>query len=173
MELTHEDVLGILELLERSSVDYLEVQIGDTRIVADRSSSQSGSSAPTVGGANSEPTHAGSIQVVHEPPATPSAAPRAVTEPRQGAAEVDARTDDLVTVAAPVVGIFYRTSEPGAPPYVEVGSRVQVGSTLGLVEVMKTFNSVSAEVAGTVTEILVENEAFVEHGQPLIRIRPS
>jgi acetyl-CoA carboxylase biotin carboxyl carrier protein len=76
-----------------------------------------------------------------------------------------------VTVVAPVVGAFYRSPKPGAPPFAEVGDEVTEDSTVGLVEVMKMFNSVTAGVRGRVVEILVENGDFVEYGQALMTIR--
>jgi acetyl-CoA carboxylase biotin carboxyl carrier protein len=78
-----------------------------------------------------------------------------------------------VTVNAPVVGVFYRSPEPGAPPFTEEGAEVVEDSTVGLVEVMKMFNSVTAGVRGRVVEILVDNDSFVEFGQPLMTIAPE
>jgi acetyl-CoA carboxylase biotin carboxyl carrier protein len=72
-----------------------------------------------------------------------------------------------------MVGVFYRAPEPGAAPFVEVGARIQEGSTMGLIEVMKMFNSVTAPMAGEVVEVLVANDEFVEFGQPLFRLRPA
>jgi biotin carboxyl carrier protein len=72
-----------------------------------------------------------------------------------------------------MVGVFYRSPEPGAPPFVEVGARVEEGATLGLVEVMKMFNGVTAPVSGEVVEVLAGNDEFVEFGQPLFRLRPG
>jgi biotin carboxyl carrier protein len=71
-----------------------------------------------------------------------------------------------------MVGVFYRAPQPGAPAFVEVGARVDEGATLGLVEVMKMFNSVNAPSAGEVVEVLAANDEFVEFGQPLFRLRP-
>ena len=72
-----------------------------------------------------------------------------------------------------MIGIFYAQPEPGAPPYVTVGSPVTRETTIALIEVMKMFNAVSAEIDGVVTEVLVENNELVEYGQPLFRIRPA
>ncbi|MGH3343365.1 MAG: acetyl-CoA carboxylase, partial [Carbonactinosporaceae bacterium] len=91
-------------------------------------------------------------------------APHPPVSPRPGG--------ELVPVTAPVVGVFYRSPEPGAPPFTEVGARVDEGSTLGLIEIMKMFNSVTAGVRGEVVEILVGNGDFVEFGQPLMTVRP-
>lgn len=81
--------------------------------------------------------------------------------------------DGAITVAAPTVGYFYPRPEPSAPPFVTVGTAVDVGQTLGLVEVMKVFNAVHAPCAGTVHAVLAGDGEFVEHGQALVVIVPD
>jgi acetyl-CoA carboxylase biotin carboxyl carrier protein len=71
-----------------------------------------------------------------------------------------------------MVGTFYRAPEPGAKPFVEVGTRVKADSIVCIIEVMKLMNSIAAGVDGVVTHVLVENAALVEPGQPLVAIRP-
>jgi acetyl-CoA carboxylase biotin carboxyl carrier protein len=73
-------------------------------------------------------------------------------------------------VTSPMVGTAYRAPEPGAPPFVEVGSMVREGQTLLIVEAMKTMNQIAAPRAGTVKRILVENGQPVEYGEPLMII---
>ena len=77
----------------------------------------------------------------------------------------------LVDVTAPMVGTLYRAPEPGAPPFVDVGSRVEIGAQLCIIEVMKLMNAVSATVAGTVAEVCVENGSAVQYGDVLFRLR--
>jgi acetyl-CoA carboxylase biotin carboxyl carrier protein len=67
-----------------------------------------------------------------------------------------------------MVGTIYRAAEPGAPPFIEVGSQVTEGQTLLIIEAMKTMNHIPAPRAGTVKAILVENEQPVEFGEPLV-----
>lgn len=174
MELTHDDVVSILELLERTDVEYLEVDVGGTRIVADRTGATSGARGrppaagdqpPPVG---THPTAAGAPPAP-APPAPTRPAP-AVPGPGAAAAPVGA---DLITVDSPMVGVFFRAPQPGSPAFVEIGSQVEEGATLGLVEVMKMFNGVAAPRAGEVVEVLVGNEEFVEYGQALFRLRPT
>jgi biotin carboxyl carrier protein len=74
-------------------------------------------------------------------------------------------------ITAPSVGVFWRAPEPGAPAFVEVGSRVEVGDTLGIVEVMKLMSNVAADVAGEVVAIHAENASTVQFGTPLVTIR--
>jgi acetyl-CoA carboxylase biotin carboxyl carrier protein len=73
-------------------------------------------------------------------------------------------------VTSPMVGTAYRSPEPGAPPFVEVGNRVAAGDTLLIIEAMKTMNQIPAPRAGTVTQILVEDAQPVEFGEPLVVI---
>ena len=73
-------------------------------------------------------------------------------------------------VPSPMVGTVYWASEPGARPFVEVGTKVGVGQTLVIIEAMKTMNQIPAPRAGTVTQILVEDGAPVEYGEPLVII---
>ena len=182
MELSHDEVLEILALIERSEVAYLELQVGDTRIVADRDGTGGSSRAPAeASGAAPQPAD---VNAVAAPPAAAPPAPTPTTPapsepgaasatPGESGAGHGGAGDDVVEVTAPVVGVFYRAPEPGAPPFVEAGSPVQAGDTLGLVEVMKMFNSVTADQAGVVVDILADNEQFVEFNEPLMTIRPE
>ena len=79
----------------------------------------------------------------------------------------------LVAIAAPMVGTFYRCSEPGADPFVEVGARVEADTTVGLVEVMKVFTSVPAGTKGIIAEIKVANAQFVEKGAARFYLTPD
>lgn len=76
-------------------------------------------------------------------------------------------------VTSPLPGTFYRRESPADPPFVEVGATVAAGDTVGLVEVMKMFNPVTTEVAGTVVEIRVENEDPVDVGDVLVVVEES
>ncbi|WP_167761798.1 biotin/lipoyl-containing protein [Blastococcus sp. CT_GayMR19] len=180
MELTHDDVVSILELLERSNVEYLEVEVGSSRIVADRTgvTTQARGRAPVPAAAAPVAAPAPVVAPAPAPVAAPAppagTAPPVVTAPpvppQAWAAPVAA---DLVTVTAPMLGVFFRAPQPGAPNFVEVGSQIEEGATLGLVEVMKMYNGVASPTAGEVVEVLAANEEFVEYGQPLFRLRPA
>jgi acetyl-CoA carboxylase biotin carboxyl carrier protein len=99
--------------------------------------------------------------------AAPAAAPAAVAAPA-AAAEADA--DHPGAVTSPMVGVAYLSPEPGAAPFVAVGSKVAQGQTLLLIEAMKTYNQIKATRSGTVTRILVESGTPVEYGEPLMII---
>jgi acetyl-CoA carboxylase biotin carboxyl carrier protein len=97
------------------------------------------------------------------PVASAAAAPVAATEP----ADV---TKHPGAVPSPMVGTAYWASEPGAKPFIEIGTRVAVGQTLLIIEAMKTMNQIPSTRAGTVTQILVEDGQPVEFGEPLVII---
>jgi acetyl-CoA carboxylase biotin carboxyl carrier protein len=84
-----------------------------------------------------------------------------------------ATADGAVTIDAPMLGVFYRAPSPGAPPFVDVGTRIERDTIVCVIEVMKMMNSVPAGVAGTIAEIHVENAEAVEYGQPLFRFDPA
>ena len=92
--------------------------------------------------------------------------PRIVSMPDAVSAADPARHPGVVT--SPMVGTAYRAAEPGAKPYVDIGSKVKTGDTLLIIEAMKTMNQIPAPRSGTVTQILFEDAQPVEFGEPLI-----
>jgi acetyl-CoA carboxylase biotin carboxyl carrier protein len=133
---------ALVERLEGTTVQRLTIQAGDARIEIERS-----------------------VGVV-APAAAP--APAADGGAAPGAAEQDGRN----AVLAPLVGRFYRASQPGAAPFVEVGDVVDQGQTVCIVEAMKMMNEVAPAAPGRVAEILVENGEFVEFEQVLMYLEP-
>ncbi|MSS62924.1 acetyl-CoA carboxylase biotin carboxyl carrier protein [Velocimicrobium porci] len=75
-----------------------------------------------------------------------------------------------ITITSPLVGTFYDSPSPSAEPFVKVGDKVEKGQTIAIIEAMKLMNEIEAEYDGIVTDVLVENEAVVEYGQPLFVI---
>jgi len=108
--------------------------------------------------------------VMTAPAAVP--APVAVAAPAAAPAEAAAPAPAAAghTVKSPMVGTFYRSSSPGAAPFVQIGSVVKEGDTLCIVEAMKILNEIESDKSGTVTQILCENGQAVEYGQPLFII---
>lgn len=156
MGLSESDVARILKLVDESQFDEVRVEFADLKIHLRRS--PAGPAAP------SQPRAA-------EIPAAPAPAIEAAQEP---AAPLDALiAQGCAVVRSPMVGTFYRAESPGAPPFVEIGARVEPEDSVCLVEVMKLFNTVKAGTQGTVRAILVADGEVVEYGQPLVVIDPS
>jgi acetyl-CoA carboxylase biotin carboxyl carrier protein len=113
------------------------------------------------------PTAAPIVHAAPPPPPAPAAAAPAAAAPAAAPAD-----DNLHVVTSPFVGTFYRSPNPAADSYVEVGQRIERGQVLCIVEAMKLMNEIEADIAGTVAAILVQNAEPVEYGQPLFKIEP-
>jgi acetyl-CoA carboxylase biotin carboxyl carrier protein len=157
MELTEDDVIEILKLFEQSKFDFLQLQQGERKITVSK-----GGYVPVGTGTAPAPT-----------PAMPPASPQAPAPQPAVKAEAAPVDPGLVPVTAPMVGKFYAAASPSDPSYVEVGSKVAAGATVGLIEVMKVFASIKTETAGVIEQILVSNGQFVEFGQTLFLLRPD
>ena len=108
---------------------------------------------------------AGPIVVTQSSQAAPSAAPSASASPAPAGPQ-------LLEIKSPMVGTFYSAPEPGAQAYVKVGSRVNVGQVVCIIEAMKIMNEIESEVGGVVKEVCVQNAQPVEFGQVLFRVDP-
>ena len=111
-------------------------------------------------------------QAMAAPVQVPVSAPAVVTAPAVAAA-APAPAAEVPTghiVKSPMVGTFYRSSSPGAKPFVEIGSQVKEGETICIIEAMKILNEIEADKSGTIVKILCENGQAVEYGQPLFVI---
>ncbi len=151
-------VKELLALLESSSATTIEIRRGFTTYRVSREPAHVAVAAPAPA---LHPVVAAALAQAGAPGAAPAAAPAAEAAPAR-----------LIEVKSPMVGTFYRAPEPGAEPYVKVGSRIGVGQTLCIIEAMKIMNELEAEVTGTVREILVEDAQPVEFGQVLFRVEP-
>jgi acetyl-CoA carboxylase biotin carboxyl carrier protein len=107
-------------------------------------------------------------------PAAPVALPVASAAPAADAAPAAApAASTLKEIRSPMVGTFYKSPEPGADPYVTVGSRVAPGQTVCIIEAMKIMNEIEAEFAGVIREVLANDTMPVEYGQVLFRVDPN
>ena len=102
-----------------------------------------------------------------------AAAVAVAASPQAAPAVVAAPVKELPTVNAPLTGIFYRASSPQTEPFVQVGSSVNTGDVIGLIEAMKLFNEIRSTASGTVRRIFSENGQLVRAHQPLLEVEPS
>ncbi|MDR4435665.1 acetyl-CoA carboxylase biotin carboxyl carrier protein [Bacillus tequilensis] len=118
---------------------------------------------------------AGTVQVMQQAPAAPvqAQAPQAVQQQAAPAPAQEAPKQDenLHKITSPMVGTFYASSSPEAGPYVTAGSKVNENTVVCIVEAMKLFNEIEAEVKGEIVEVLAENGQLVEYGQPLFLVK--
>jgi acetyl-CoA carboxylase biotin carboxyl carrier protein len=144
----------LIELVKETGIGELEIKSGDESV---RISCQKGTFVATSGVTAAFPTEA--------VPASPVAAAPAP------AAETD--VSDGHHVLSPMVGTVYLAPSSGAMPFVQVGDNVKAGDTLCLIEAMKMFNKIEADVSGVISARLIENEQPVEYGQPLFLIETA
>ncbi len=78
-----------------------------------------------------------------------------------------------IAIIAPLTGVFYASPSPASPPFVAVGDTVQAGQVVSIVEAMKVFNEIKAEISGTVTAIVAQNGDLVQKGEALLRVKPT
>ena len=164
MDLTNDDVLKILSIIDESGYNEIRLEIGDLKLHVQKQGTSGSSALPVV---IDSPRPAAPAPQQVQAPAAPS------SPPALAAAKVESAPEGAVAVVAPILGTFYRASAPGEKPFVDVGSKVSANDTICLIEVMKLFNSVKAGVAGTVVKVVAENGAMVEHGQVLVYIKPD
>jgi acetyl-CoA carboxylase biotin carboxyl carrier protein len=147
-------VKKLIELLEESNIDEIEIQEGEESVRISRNS------ASVLAAAAAAPLAA---------PLAPAAAPIPVAAP-VAVAEAAAPETSGHVVRSPMVGTFYRSPSPSSPSFVEVGQHVKAGDVICIVEAMKMMNQIEADKSGTIEAILLENGQPVEFDQPLVTI---
>jgi len=163
MALSFKDVAEILKIVDASNCEEVVLEVEGTRLVV-RKGQGGVASRPSVGASATAAPAAGAEQPVSAPSdANPG-----------GATTATAKVDDgLIAVRSPMVGTAYRRPAPGEAPFVEVGDRVEKGTPLCLIEVMKLYTTIKAPSAGVVTAIYADDSALVEFDQILFSINPE
>ena len=161
MQLDHDQLHKLLDALAESDIQEFRLEGDDFRLEVRRNLPVTAVAAHPVTVAQTVPP-APVVDVPVQGDKAPAAPP-----PAAGS------RSDLVDVTAPMVGTFYTAPAPGEAPFVEIGSRINAGQTICILEAMKLMNELEAEVAGEVVEILVDNGTPVEFGQVLMRVKPG
>ncbi|MDR7555623.1 MAG: acetyl-CoA carboxylase biotin carboxyl carrier protein [Armatimonadota bacterium] len=155
-----EQVREVVRIATEGGVAELEVAIPSLKVRV-----RTGAGQPVVHADAGAAGSAASPGAVAATAGTPTATPAGATGP--------AAEDHLVPIVAPMVGTFYRAPAPDAPPFVKEGDHVTPGQVVCIIEAMKLFNEIQAEVGGRLARVLVDNASPVEYGQPLFLIEPA
>ena len=160
--MTVDEIKEILELMREHELAEFELQRdGETLRLRKHSPNQwAGGAMPPAPVAFQAPAPAAAA------PAAPAGGDAAVLEPAS-------EDMDLAIVKSPIVGTFYRSSEPGSAPFVDTGETVRKGQVLCIIEAMKLMNEINAECDGEIVKVYVENGQAVQYGERLFAIRPS
>jgi acetyl-CoA carboxylase biotin carboxyl carrier protein len=174
-----QEIREIIKLMDGSTVDCLELEKGDTRIFVRRNSMIDSSviqenksinlAIPTVLDAPVLVAATKSNEISEA--SFQAAATKENTE--EGITPKYLRTENLLKVISPMVGMFYKAPAVDAAPFVKIGDKVEKSTVVCIVEAMKLFNEIEAEMDGEIVEVLVENGQLVEYGQPLFLVKQT
>ncbi len=163
------NIKKLIALLKQEDVDEIEVRrfFTTVRVSRNRASSEKRYVEEIV------PEERGYVEKGEGSGKDAEAAGISKEEESEGEKIEGGKDNGLVEVSSPMVGTFYRQSDPESDPFVEVGKKVEVGETLCIIEAMKLMNEIESDVEGVVKEILVRDAQPVEYGQPLFLIDPA
>jgi len=163
-----QEIREIIKLIDQSSIDEFTFESNGTKVKLKKNTASAASvvtAAPVI-------EESSTIKV--EAPVQPVPAQAAVTVKEESApAPAPAVEENLHKITSPMVGTFYQSPSPDAPVFVSVGDKVKTDSVVCIVEAMKLFNEIEAEVNGEIVEVLVKDGQLVEYGQPLFLVRAN
>ena len=155
------EIQNLIKFVSNSGVAEVKLETGDIKITI----------RTTLEGNSPDITYVQQAPMQHAMPAA-SSAPAALA-PAAPAAPVADENSKYVTIKSPMIGTFYRKPSPDKPTFVEVGSTIGKGDVLCVVEAMKLFNEIEAEISGKIVKVLVDDMSPVEFDQPLFLVDPS
>ncbi|SNY94929.1 acetyl-CoA carboxylase biotin carboxyl carrier protein [Flagellimonas pacifica] len=158
------EIQSLIKFVAKSGASEVKLEMEDIKITI---RTGSGSSTP-------ETTIVQQIPMA-QAPAMPVAPAPVAADPAAPAKEQASAEDDskYITIKSPIIGTFYRKPSPDKPVFVEVGSTINPGDVLCVIEAMKLFNDIESEVAGKIVKVLVDDSSPVEFDQPLFLVDPS
>lgn len=172
--MTNTEIQDLIKLVSRSSVSEVEIERKDFKITVKSEGRRKKDGLND--GMNTIPT----LQYAAMPamPAMAAPAPQMPTATSESApaAKAEAKAEDtsnLITVKSPMIGTFYRRPSPDKELFINVGDDIKVGQTVCIIEAMKLFNEIEAEVSGKVVKVLVDDMSPVEYDQPLFLVEPA
>jgi len=171
--MTFKEIQELIKLVSKSKLNEFKVKDGEFEmVIRSENYAKASNAAPIIQAAPS-------IMPVAQAPAVASAAPApaAPTAPAAPASNdapaANEDTSKYIEIKSPMIGTFYRSASPEKPVYVSVGDKVDKSSVVCIIEAMKLFNEIEAEVSGTIVKVLVEDSQPVEYDQPLFLVDPS
>ncbi|MEX0273733.1 MAG: acetyl-CoA carboxylase biotin carboxyl carrier protein [Flavobacteriaceae bacterium] len=161
------EIQSLIKFVAKSGASEVKLETDDIKITIRTGSTTTGSGNETP---ILQPIPVAQAPVQIAAPQAPVAAAPAVPEASETPAEDDSK---YITIKSPIIGTFYRKPSPDKPPFVEVGSDINTGDVLCVIEAMKLFNDIESEVSGKIVKVLVEDSSPVEFDQPLFLVDPS
>lgn len=162
-----EEIQEIIKLIDKSSINEFIYETNGTSVTVKKNPDEYTIQQPAA--ITAPPV----VQQIEKPaePVIREQSPQAEPVATESSASSDKKVDYDYEIVSPMVGTLYRASTPESDPFVQVGSKVTSDTTVCIVEAMKLFNEIEAEVNGEIVEILAEDGELVEFGQPLFRVK--
>jgi len=158
-----EEIKDLIKLVSKTGIGKVKIESEGFKISINGGSTSSGEQPIIVQAPVAQP-------LVAAAPLAPAPVPVTPATPVAAAENDDSK---YVTIKSPMIGTFYRTPGPDKDPFVNVGSTIQAGSKLCIIEAMKTFNEIEAEISGKIVKVLVDNATPVDYDQPLFLVDPA
>lgn len=155
------EIQELIKFVSKAGVSEVEIQQKDFKIIIKTPAKTNGDHAVVT---------VPQVVSVAQPVAPVAAAPAPKVE--TPAPEKPADSGKTITIKSPMIGTFYRSSGPDKPPFVNVGDEIKKGSVICIIEAMKLFNEIEAEVSGRIVKVLVDDSSPVEYDQPLFLVEP-
>lgn len=166
-----QEIREIIKLIDQSSIQKFTYEADGGKIKVEKNEGQT---VVTEAPAAKAPAAPAPVQeAAPAPAAVPAPAPAPVQEAPAAPASEALQDESLHKITSPMVGTYYQASSPDAEPYVKKGDKVTPESIVCIVEAMKLFNEIEAEVSGEIVEVLVQDGQLVEYGQPLFLVKEN
>lgn len=159
------EIQDLIDFIANSGLDEVSIKTADFEIKVKRHAEAAAKTAQVL-------SDTSSVQPTIAPAASPAASTQAPAADATTKADTSA-SSKLVTIKSPMIGTFYRSSNPDSPSFVNVGDSIGKGQVVCIIEAMKLFNEIESEVSGKIVKILVENASPVEYDQPLFLVEPA
>jgi len=160
--MTLKEIEELIGFVAKANISEVEMETKDIKLVIKTSKGVTSHKVESA---------AAPVAVAAAPAAAAPAAP--VAKPAAPAAPAASDDAKYVTVKSPMIGTFYRSSAPDKPAFVNVGDKIEKGKVICIIEAMKLFNEIEAEVSGTIVKVLTNDASPIEYDQPLFLVDPS
>jgi acetyl-CoA carboxylase biotin carboxyl carrier protein len=158
------EIRDLIDFISKTGLNEVNIETSELKLHVKREPDQKVFKSSSV--VSAAPAESVAMPAAVQTPAPVAAAPKAAAEPA-------ASGKKTVEIKSPMIGTFYRTPTPDAPPFISVGDKVSKGQTVCIIEAMKLFNEIESEVSGTVVKVMVENSSPVEYDQVLFVVEPD
>jgi acetyl-CoA carboxylase, biotin carboxyl carrier protein len=168
-EMKTSEIRDLIDFISKTGLNEVNIETKELKLHVKREPDQKIlKSSPVM-------THMPSTQVMPQQsaPSVQTQLPPQTSPSKEASTEAPASGTKLVEIKSPMIGTFYRSSSPDAPPFVSVGDKVAKGQTVCIIEAMKLFNEIESEVSGTVVKVMLENSSPVEYDQVLFLVEPD